>query len=361
MSESRHIELFDSHQEYVSTSKGEFVDKDGDEFVVYKTDILLHKPLQSCSIKFLSLRSNTDMWLYGLQINLIKLNGQQAGQLSVGDQIRSSLSPLLQSSKLDIQKISERLQESHHDVSDKARRMMGLVSGFQKMQQFQQMSGGMAGLDLLGMMSALRLPPQPLNRRTGQKESSASGTIVCCNSKVDSSLIMNETLDVTAKSDSGEVLNRLNASERNNNNTSNKLVHNESTRELTEGCKSIDDAGTDGKFVSDSSEHNVECCDASESQTPRIPDCIERRQLISGVSGQNKVTEENVKQENKPDTLPATMLQQLVSKEFAASLRCVVREEVEAMEARVMGRLETRLAELAERQDRILHILQNKV
>ncbi|GAB6024985.1 hypothetical protein CHUAL_010079 [Chamberlinius hualienensis] len=68
--EARHIEIYSHHDEYVTTADSTLIDADFDDFAAYRTEIILSKPLTACKLKFVSLRFNDSMWLYGISFHI---------------------------------------------------------------------------------------------------------------------------------------------------------------------------------------------------------------------------------------------------------------------------------------------------
>ncbi|XP_035224187.1 uncharacterized protein LOC118196821 [Stegodyphus dumicola] len=116
--ESRVIEVYGHHGEYLKTIKNELLEE-AEDMVVFRGDVVLDKPLNLCSIKFVLLRSVSEMWLYGVKINIVKSGFDPQSQMTI---------PLAA--------VEQRLGEMGLALSDKAAAFKQLVEKFQNSSVF---------------------------------------------------------------------------------------------------------------------------------------------------------------------------------------------------------------------------------
>lgn len=131
LSEARGMEIYGHHGEYLKTVRNELLEED-EEMVVYRGDIFLDKPLTLCSIKFLGLRSQTEMWLFGVRINVAILEIDPQNQMTI-----------------PFAAVEQRLAEMGLSLSDKAEAFKHLVDKYQHISQ--------APTDITQLIASLQL------------------------------------------------------------------------------------------------------------------------------------------------------------------------------------------------------------
>jgi len=65
--EARVLEVYGHHGEYIKTFKNELIEE-AEDMIVFRSDVVLERPLALCSIKFAGLRNTNEMWLYGVKV-----------------------------------------------------------------------------------------------------------------------------------------------------------------------------------------------------------------------------------------------------------------------------------------------------
>ncbi|GIY08836.1 uncharacterized protein CEXT_98301 [Caerostris extrusa] len=112
--EARVIEIYGHHGEYLKTVKNVLLEE-ADDMIVFRGDVALDRPTSLCSIKFLLLRSPTEMWLYGVKVHTTKVAFDLPNQMTI---------PLAA--------VEQRLVQMGLVLSDKAEAFKQLVQNFQK-------------------------------------------------------------------------------------------------------------------------------------------------------------------------------------------------------------------------------------
>lgn len=72
--EARLIEVYGRHAEYLKTIRNQIVDE-VDDMVVFRGDVQLERASPECSLKFTGLKAKTSMWLYGVTVKVIPIQG----------------------------------------------------------------------------------------------------------------------------------------------------------------------------------------------------------------------------------------------------------------------------------------------
>ncbi|KAG8190124.1 hypothetical protein JTE90_026692 [Oedothorax gibbosus] len=114
ISEARVIEVYGHHGEYLKTTKNVLLDE-SEDMVVFRGDVILDRPSSLCSIKFLLLRSPTEMWLFGVKVYTTKSPFDIQNQMTI-----------------PLSSVEERLSHMGLALSDKAEAFKQLVQTFQK-------------------------------------------------------------------------------------------------------------------------------------------------------------------------------------------------------------------------------------
>ncbi|GBM23570.1 hypothetical protein AVEN_196645-1 [Araneus ventricosus] len=112
--EARVIEIYGHHGEYLKTVKNVLLEE-AEDMIVFRGDVVLDRPSSLCSIKFLLLRSPSEMWLYGVKIQTAKVAADVQNQMTI---------PLAS--------VEQRLTQMGLVLSDKAEAFKQLVQNCQK-------------------------------------------------------------------------------------------------------------------------------------------------------------------------------------------------------------------------------------